>query len=106
MTSRSTEITSAIKRKSTHQVHRTLGFYLTGDGTSLAHKKIMIYKGAAYTEAITNSTLQLGECSIMYGAYYMPSLAYGTPDSSPTTKECEDIQRAVVAAILPKIGMV
>jgi hypothetical protein len=51
-------IMSDIKRKSTDQGHRTLGFYLTGDGTSSAHKKIMLHKGVAYTEDITDSTLQ------------------------------------------------
>jgi hypothetical protein len=41
-----------------------------------------------------------------YGAYYMPSLTYGTPAKTISYKECEDIQRAVVAAILPKMGIV
>jgi hypothetical protein len=49
---------SAIKRKATDQGHRTLGFYLSGDGTSSAHKNIMLEKGVSYAEAITNSTLQ------------------------------------------------
>jgi hypothetical protein len=41
-----------------------------------------------------------------YGAYYMPSLAYGTSATTLSYKECEDIQWAVVAAILPKMGIV
>jgi hypothetical protein len=41
-----------------------------------------------------------------YGAYYMPSLVYGTPATTLSYKECEDVQRAVVAAILPKMGIV
>jgi hypothetical protein len=93
MTSRSTGITSDIIIKATDQGHRTLGFDLTGDGTSSTHKKIMLDKGIAYAEDITNITLQRGDCSIAYGTYYMPSMVYGTPDSSLTTKECEDIQR-------------
>jgi hypothetical protein len=36
-------------------------------------------KGLAYAMAIRNSNLQLGECSMAYGAYYLPSLAYDTP---------------------------
>jgi hypothetical protein len=79
MTSCYTGITSAIKRKATDQGHQMLGFYLTSDGMSSAHKNIMLDKGVAYTEAITNVTLQRGECYIAYGAYYMPSLDYGTP---------------------------
>jgi hypothetical protein len=41
-----------------------------------------------------------------YGAYYLPSLAYGTPATTLSYKECEDVQRAVVAAILPEMGIV
>jgi hypothetical protein len=41
-----------------------------------------------------------------YGAYRLPSLAYGTPATTLSYKECEDAQRAVVAAILPKMGII
>jgi hypothetical protein len=63
-------------------------------------------KGIFYAMAIRNSTLQRGECSMAYGAYYLPSLAYGTPATTISYKECEDLQRAVVAAILPKMEIV
>jgi hypothetical protein len=41
-----------------------------------------------------------------YSAYYLPSLTYGTPATTLSYKECEDVQRAVIAAILPKMGIV
>jgi hypothetical protein len=63
-------------------------------------------KGLAYAMVIRNSTLQRGECSMAYGAYYMTILAYGTPATTLSYKECEDVQWAVVAAILPKMGIV
>jgi hypothetical protein len=66
----------------------------------------MMEKGVAYDTAIRNSTLHRGECSMAYGAYYMPSLAYGTPAITLSYKEFEDIQCPVVSAILPKIGIV
>jgi hypothetical protein len=40
-----------------------------------------------------------------YGSYYMPSLAYGTPETTLSYKECEDIHHLVVAAILPNMGI-
>jgi hypothetical protein len=106
MTSRSSGQVSGIKRKAPTEGHRTLGFFMTGDGTSNEHKRVMKEKGLAYAMAIRNSTLQRGECSMAYGAYYMPSLAYGTPETTLSYKECEDVQRVVVAAILPKMGIV
>jgi hypothetical protein len=41
ITSNTTGQTSGINIKAVNQGHRTLGFHLTGDGTSSAHKKIM-----------------------------------------------------------------
>jgi hypothetical protein len=41
-----------------------------------------------------------------YSAYYMPSLAYFTPATTLSFKDCEDAQRAVVATILPKMGII
>jgi hypothetical protein len=78
MTSRASGQVSGIKRKAPTEGHRTLGFFMTGDGTSNEHKRAMKEKGMAYTMVIRNSTLQRGECSMAYGAYYMPSLVYGT----------------------------
>jgi hypothetical protein len=95
-----------MKRKSPTEGHRTLGFFMTGDGTSNEHRQVMNEKGLDYAMAIRNSTLQRGECSMAYGAYYLPSLAYGTPATTLSYKECEDVQRAVIAAILPKMGIV
>jgi hypothetical protein len=86
--------------------HRTLGFLMKGDGTSNEHKRVTTKKWLDYATAIIKSTLQRGECSMTYDAYYMPSLAYGTPETTLSYKECEDIQRAVVAAIIPKMGIV
>jgi hypothetical protein len=106
MRSRSSGKVSGIKRKAPTEGHRTLGFFMTGDGTSSEHKRVMKEKGLAYAMAIRNSTLQRGECSMAYGAYYLPSLAYGTPATTLSYNECEDVQGAVVAAILPRMGIV
>jgi hypothetical protein len=40
-----------------------------------------------------------------YNSFYMPSLGYGTPATTLTQKECEEIQRPAVNAILPKMGI-
>jgi hypothetical protein len=92
MTSRSSGQVSGIKRKSPTEGHRTLGFFMTGDGTSDEHKRVMNKKGLAYAMEIRNSTLKRGECSMAYGAYYLPSLEYDTPATTLSYKECEDVQ--------------
>jgi hypothetical protein len=79
MTLRSSGQLSGIKRKAPTEGHRTLGFFMTGDGTSTEHKPVMMKKGLDYATAIRNSTLQRGEYSMAYGAYYMPSMVYDTP---------------------------
>jgi hypothetical protein len=47
----------------------------------------------------------IGESGMAYNAFYMPSLGYGTPATTLSKKECEEIQRPVVNAILPKMGI-
>jgi hypothetical protein len=78
---------------------------LTGDGTSTAHKKIMKTKTKKYSEAIISSSLKRGESAMAYNSYYMTSLSYGTAATSLDILECEAIQRSVVNAILPKMGV-
>jgi hypothetical protein len=89
ITSNATGKTSGIKRKVVNQRHRTLGFHLTGDGKSTAHKKIMKTKAKGYSEAIISSSLQRGESAMAYNLYYMANISYGTAATSLNIKECE-----------------
>jgi hypothetical protein len=50
--SRSTNTESGVKRKAPNEGHRTLGFFMTGDGTCTAHKKVMSEKASLYATAI------------------------------------------------------
>jgi hypothetical protein len=105
ITSNATGQTSGIKRKVVNQGHHTLGFHLTGGGTSTAHKKIMKTKVKGYSEAIISSSLQRGKSSMAHNSYYMTSITYGIAATSLNYKECEEIQRPVVNEILPKMGI-
>jgi hypothetical protein len=55
--SRSTNTESGAKRKAPDEEHRTLGFFMTGDGTCSAHKKVMTKKGYLYAAAIQRSSV-------------------------------------------------
>jgi hypothetical protein len=94
-----------VKHKSPEEGHRTLGFQISGDGKCNAQKKAMKEKAILYGEAIRSSTMWRRESSMAYNAFYMPSLGYGTPDTTLSMKDCEEIQRPVVNAILPKMGI-
>jgi hypothetical protein len=62
-------------------------------------------KAKEYVEEIISITLNRGEGLLAYNSYYMASLSYGTAAMSLEIKECEEIQRPVVNAILPKMGI-
>jgi hypothetical protein len=106
MTSRASGQVSGIKRKSPTEGHRTLGLCMTSDGTSSEHTRVMVEKGVKYATAIRNSMMQRRECSMACDVYYISRLAYSTPATTVSYKECEDIHRPVVANILPKMGIV
>jgi hypothetical protein len=40
-----------------------------------------------------------------YNAIYMLSLGYGTPETTLTKQYCEEIQKPIVNAIIPKMGI-
>jgi hypothetical protein len=105
LTSKSEGTTVGIKRKSPSDSHRNVCFHLQGDGKTDSHKKVMRGKAEAYGEAISGSLLQRGESSTAYNCYYMLSIAYDTPATTFSFKECDDLQRNVVNAILPKMGI-
>jgi hypothetical protein len=82
MTLRSSGQVSGIKRKVPTEGNRTLDFFMTGDRNSTEHKRGMMGKGLEYATAIRNSNFQRGKYRMSYGAYYMPSLADGTPETT------------------------
>jgi hypothetical protein len=105
LTSKSEGTTVGIKRKAPIDSHRTLGFHLQGNGKTDSHKKVMHKKAESYGEAIRGGILKRRESSTAYNCYYMSSIAYGTPPTTLTFKECDDLQKPVINAILPKMGI-
>jgi hypothetical protein len=94
-----------VKRKAPEEGHRTLGFQIYGDGQCIAQKKSMKEKDILFGEAIRSITMWRSESGMMYNALYMPSLGYGTPVTTLTKQDCEEIWKPVVNAILPKMGI-
>jgi hypothetical protein len=62
-------------------------------------------KNILFGEAIMSSTMWRGESGMVYNAFYMPRLGYGTPSTTLTKQNCEEIQKPVVNAIVPKMGI-
>jgi hypothetical protein len=82
--SRSTNTESGFKRKAPNKGHHALGFFITGDGTCTAHKKVMTEKASLYTTAIQRSSVWKGESGLAYNSFYLPSIGYGTPSTTLT----------------------
>jgi hypothetical protein len=78
---------------------------MSDDGKCEAHKKVMTDKAILYSNAIRSSTMWRGDSAVANNSFYMPSLGYGVPATITTKEECEDIQRPVVNAIPPKMGI-
>jgi hypothetical protein len=103
--SRATSSTSGIKSKAPEAGHRNLGFNITGDGKSSAHKKVMSKKALLFGEAIMGSSLWRSESAVAYNFFYLPILGCGMCVTTLSLQECEDIQRPVINEILPKMGI-
>jgi hypothetical protein len=70
--SRLTNTESGVKRKAPNEGHHTLGFFMTGDGTCTAHKKVMKEKASLYATAITRSSVRKRESGLAYNSFYLP----------------------------------
>jgi hypothetical protein len=105
MMAKATGEISSVKRKAVTQGHMTLRFHLCGDGSSRAHKKVMIEKAIKYGEAILSRSLMREEGAMEYNSCYTTSLGRGTAETSLIMKECEDIQKPPANAILTKMGI-
>jgi hypothetical protein len=105
ITSWSTGTVSGAEKKSPEEGHITLSFQISGDGKCTAKKKDMKENAILFGEAIMSSTMWIEESAMAYNAFYMPRLGYGTPATTLTKKDCEEIQRPVVNAILQKMGI-
>jgi hypothetical protein len=65
----------------------------------------MTEKSSLYATAIKRSYVWKGESDLAYNSFYLPSIGYGTPVTTLSQQECYDIQKPVVNAILPKMGI-
>jgi hypothetical protein len=63
----------------------------------------MTEKAILFGESIRSSTMWRGESDMAYNSFYMP--IYGTPTTTLPKQDCEEIQKPVVNAILPKMGI-
>jgi hypothetical protein len=65
----------------------------------------MSKKAVLFGEAIVGSLLWRSESAVAYNLFYLPSLGYGMCATTLSFRECEEIQRPVINAILPKMGI-
>jgi hypothetical protein len=65
----------------------------------------MTEKASLYATTIQRSSVWKGESGLAYKSFYLPSIGYGTPATTLTQQECYNIQKPVVNAILPKMGI-
>jgi hypothetical protein len=73
--SKATGAVSGVKRKVPNEGHITLGFFLAGDRSSNAHKKVVTEKDVLHAEAIAQTSVCREESGMAYNSFYMASLS-------------------------------
>jgi hypothetical protein len=74
---------SIVRRKAPNEVHRTLGFFMTGDGTCSSYKKEMTEKASLYATHIQRSSVWKGESGLAYNSFYLPIVRVWKPSDNP-----------------------
>jgi hypothetical protein len=58
-----------------------------------------------YSEATDSIILWKSEAKLDYNTFYMKSIGYGTPSTSLSYQECDDMQKPIVNSILLQMGI-
>lgn len=103
MTSGATSIPVEIKRIEPTESFRTLGIYITPDGSSAGAFAILKEIAISYATAITGTHLTWQEALTSYVQYLLPKLRYQPPLLALTHKQCHALQSIALQALLPKL---
>jgi hypothetical protein len=93
------------KREVSNERHITLSSFLNRDGSSNTHKKVMTKKSVIYAEAIAQTNFWSEYIGMAYNSFYTTIFSYGAQEASIFYKECDELKKPVVNAILPKMGI-
>jgi hypothetical protein len=103
MTSGMDPTPSVIKRIEHTDTFRTLGVYLTPDGTCKGAFTVLKEIAFTYASVVTGTHLSHQKALTSYIQYLLPKLHYQPPLLALTAKQCYTLQSIILQALLPKL---
>jgi len=103
MTSGMDPTSSVIKRIEPTDTFRTLGVYVTPDGTCKGAFTVLKEIALTYASVVTGTHLSRQEALTSYIQYLLPKLRYQPPLLALTAKQCYTLQSIILQALLPKL---
>jgi hypothetical protein len=92
-----------IKRIEPTDSFRTLGVYLTPNGSSKGAHLVLKEIALTYSTLITGTYVTRQEALTSYIKYLLPKLCYQPPLLTLTQNQCNELQSIILRALLPKL---
>jgi hypothetical protein len=105
MTSGANQHPAEIKRIEPTDTFRTLGVYVTPNGSSAGAFTVLKDIALTYATVTTGTHITRQEALTSYIQYLLPKLRYQPPLLSLTQKQCDKLQSIVLQALVPKLHL-
>lgn len=105
LTSGSNPTPESVPRIEVNDNFRTLGVYLTPNGSQVEQIKRLRQHSTSYASRVVKSTLSPDQAYWSYMSYLRPRINYPLPCTSLTQTQCRYIQAPALAALLPKLHL-
>ena len=93
-----------ITRREPHQAERYLGIRVAPDGQMCTEYQFQIDQAKQLGEKLARIQMTRPESTIAYQSRWLSLVGFFSPITTFTHKQCEDIQKPIYKAILPKMG--
>jgi hypothetical protein len=93
-----------LRHLSAYTAHKTLGVRKPPSGDPSATFTVISETNKTHTKLIARSPLVSTDAWTYYHSIYLPSITYPIPSSTLTNSQCDDLQRQVKQAVIPKCG--
>lgn len=87
------------------EADRVLGVRLPMDGNMREEYKYRLEQAKTFTRKLINAPLSHYDAHVVYESRYRPMVSYPLSVTTFSSKQCNEIQKPFVAALLPKIGL-
>jgi hypothetical protein len=104
LTSGDTPTQNPIDHRDGAEAHRTLGIWLTPNGSQDQQARESLVKSRRFARGCVKAPMTRYEAATAYWTMWLPSITFGFSSTTMAHRQLDQIQKPMINAILPKMG--